>query len=101
MFRSFDRVDTLGPRGARRQSGATLLVTMIMLVVLTLFVLAAVNLNTSYSKIVGNVQARRLVDAVAQRAVDQVVNDNLFVDGRTTAVKIADNAAALSVAATK
>lgn len=84
--RSFDRCDTFGPRSARRQSGATLLVTMIMLVVLTLFVIAAVNLNTTNSKIVGNMQARRLVDSVAQRAVDQVVNDNLFADGRSTAV---------------
>jgi hypothetical protein len=101
MLRSFDRRDTLGPRGARRQSGATLLVTMIMLVVLTLFVIAAVNLNTSNSKIVGNVQARRLVDAVAQRAVDQVVNDNLFVDGRTTAVAPAWQPAGMSISVTE
>lgn len=92
----------LDPRAiARRQRGATLLVTLIMLVVLTLFVIAAVNLNTSNSKIVGNVQAKRLVDAVAQRAVDQVVNDNLFVDGRTRPVAPAWLPGGMSVTVTE
>jgi hypothetical protein len=101
MLRSSGRRDAFGPRSARRQGGATLLVTLIMLVVLTLFVIAAVNLNTSNSKIVGNVQAKRLVDAVAQRAVDQVVNDNLFIDGRTTPVVPAWLPGGMSVSVTE
>lgn len=72
--------------GARAQRGATLLVTMVMLVMLTLFVITGINLTTSNSKIVGNLQAKRQVDGVAQRVVDQVVTEGLFVEKRAWAV---------------
>ena len=41
-----------------RQRGATLLVTLIMLVVLTLFAVTAFNLSSVNLKIVGNFQAQ-------------------------------------------
>lgn len=61
-----------------RQRGATLLVTMIMLVVLTLFAVTAFNLSSVNLKIVGNFQQTRAVEAVVQQAVEQVISTVAF-----------------------
>jgi Tfp pilus assembly protein PilX len=63
-----------------RARGATLLITLIMLVLITLFALAAINLSSSTTKIVGNMQAKKTTDAMAQRTVDQVISEGLFGD---------------------
>lgn len=66
--------------GPPRAHGATLLITLIMLVLITLFALAAVNLSSSTTRIVGNMQAKKTTDAMAQRTVDQVISEGLFGD---------------------
>lgn len=70
----------------RRQSGATLVITLIMLVLLTLFAVSAVGLSASTSKVVGNMQAKKTTDAIAQRVVDQVISEGLFGDKRNVPV---------------
>jgi hypothetical protein len=58
----------------RRQRGTTLLVVLVMLVVLTLLAVSGMRMGTSSLQIVGNMQARRYVDNVAQQAMEDVMN---------------------------
>lgn len=58
----------------RRQRGATLLVSLIMLVVLTLFAVAGFNLSSVNLKIAGNFQEQKLLEAAAQQAIEQVIS---------------------------
>ncbi len=58
----------------RNQRGATLLVTLIMLVVLTLFAVTAFNLSSVNLKIVGNFQQQKEADATVQQALAQVMS---------------------------
>jgi hypothetical protein len=58
----------------RRQRGATLLVTLVMLVVLTLFAVTAFNLSSVNLKIVGNFQQQKITDSVVQQALAQVIS---------------------------
>ena len=58
----------------RRQDGATLLVVLIMLVVLTLLGVAGMRMSTSSLQIVGNMQARKFTDNVASQAIEDVMN---------------------------
>ena len=57
-----------------RQRGATLLVTLIMLVVLTLFAVTAFNLSSVNLKIVGNFQAQKEADATVQQALAHAIS---------------------------
>ena len=76
------------------QRGATLLVTLIMLVVLTLFAVTAFNLSSVNLKIVGNFQQQKEADATVQQALAQVMSTvaafespaviNLCIPGGTT-----------------
>jgi Tfp pilus assembly protein PilX len=58
----------------RRQSGATLLVSLIMLVVLTLFAVTMFNLSSVNLKIVGNFQQQRATEAVVQQGIEQIMS---------------------------
>lgn len=60
---------------ARRQQGATLLVGLVMLVVLTLLVVSGIRASSANLKIVGNVQARDEAAAQAQLAVEDMLNN--------------------------
>jgi Tfp pilus assembly protein PilX len=64
----------------RRQSGSALIVGMIMLVLLTLFVLSAVNSGLINLRIASNTQARDEARAAAQQAIEQVVSSFLNFD---------------------
>lgn len=57
-----------------RQRGATLLVTLIMLVVLTLFAVTAFNLSSINLKIVGNFQYYKSAESMVQQAIEQVIS---------------------------
>ena len=59
---------------ASKQRGAVLVVSLVMLVVLTLFVLSSTRIATGNLRIVGNYQARQTVEAVAQAAIEQVLS---------------------------
>jgi len=58
----------------KRQSGTTLLVVLIMLVVLTLLAVAGMRMSTSSLQIVGNMQARKFAENVASQAMEDVMN---------------------------
>ena len=58
------------PRSAQR--GATLVIGMIMLILVTLFVLAAINMSTTNLQVMGNEQARNEAIAAAQQVVEQI-----------------------------
>lgn len=62
----------------RSQQGATLVVVLIMLVILTLFGISAINLSGSNLKVVGNMQARKQTEAVALQEVETVMNSLSF-----------------------
>lgn len=57
-----------------RQQGATLVVVLIMLVILTLFGISAINLSNANLKVIGNMQARKQTEAAAMQAAEQVMS---------------------------
>lgn len=59
---------------AHSQRGATLIVSLIMMVVMTLFAVSAINLSSMNLKIVGNMQAQRLMEMAAQDAIERMVS---------------------------
>ena len=75
---------TYQTRSAARstQRGATLLVSLIMLIVITLFAVTGLNLSNVTLRIAGNAQEQRIVQASIQEAIEQVLsNSTLFVTG--------------------
>lgn len=60
--------------GRRSQSGATLLVSMIFLAVLTLIVVSAIKVSNVNAKVVGNVQAQKEADAAAIQAIEATIS---------------------------
>ena len=66
----------LSRRGRPRanQHGMTLVVSLIMLVVITLFVLSAIRLSTANLRTVGNMQARNEAAAASQRAIEDMMS---------------------------
>jgi len=67
------------------QRGSTLLISLVMLVVLTLFALSAINLSTANLRIVGNMQRQLEATSAAQIAIEQIIsNVNNFEAAPTT-----------------
>lgn len=64
----------IAPHGGHNQRGATLIVGLIMLVLITLMVLSAFNLSSSNLKSVGNMQAREEAVAATNQAVEQLIS---------------------------
>ncbi len=62
------------------QKGATLVIGMIMLVLVTLFVLAAINMSTTNLRIMGNEQARNDAIAAGQQAIETVITKDFTKD---------------------
>ena len=62
------------PHIAKNQRGATLLISLIMLVVLTLFAISAINMSTTNLHIVGNMQARMEAQSAGKQAIEQVLS---------------------------
>ena len=60
----------------KTQQGATLIVSLIMLVILTLFVIAGISMSSVNLKIVGNVQSQKTLEANTQQAIEQVLSSN-------------------------
>ena len=61
-----------------RESGAALVVGLIMLVLITLMLLAALNLGTAGFRSVSNMQFRDEAIAAANLAIEQVITNNDF-----------------------
>lgn len=64
----------IAPISQRAQRGATLIVGLIMLVLLTLVVTSAFMLSTGNLKAVGNMQSRNEAIAAANKAIEQVLS---------------------------
>ncbi len=60
------------------QQGATLIVSLIMLVVITLFAISAINLSSMNLKIAGNMQTQRLMEMAAQDAIERMVSSPTY-----------------------
>lgn len=69
-----------------RQTGSTLLISLIMLVLLTLFVLSAINLTNVNLRVSGNMQVQEEAEAAAQQAIDEVLKRPLVVTVTTEVV---------------
>jgi len=71
----------------RHQNGATLIVALIMLVMMTILAVSAINLSTINLKIVGNMQSQKEMDAAAQEAIEQVMSQyTVFTSPAATVV---------------
>ena len=70
------------------QRGATLVIAMIMLILLTLFVLAAINMSSINFRIMSNTQARNEALAAAQQAIEQVATTNFPAAPAAVAVTV-------------
>ncbi|MCF8159467.1 MAG: hypothetical protein K9J76_02075 [Polaromonas sp.] len=62
----------------KQQRGATLIMALIMLVVMTLAAVLSYNLGKSGLQIVGNQQARQLTNSAARQAVELILTRDLF-----------------------
>lgn len=62
------------------QQGATLLVTMIMLIMLTLFALSAMNTSIVNLRMVGNMQNRAEAFDATQKTIETAISTTRFVD---------------------
>lgn len=58
----------------RRQKGAVLFISLIFLVIMTLYAVSSINMSTVNLKIVGNMQAIKAMDADAQDAIEQTLS---------------------------
>ena len=60
------------------QSGATLFVALVFLLIMTLFAVSSINLSTINLKIVGNMQAIKQMEAAALDSQEQVLSNSNF-----------------------
>ncbi len=61
-----------------RQQGATLVIALIMLVMITLFAVTMVRLSNTSMQVVGNMQNQRSLEATAQHAVESKISSIAF-----------------------
>jgi len=69
-----------------RQQGATLLLVLIMLIMLTLFAVSAMNQGTMNLKVVGNQQTRSEALDASQWVIDKVISTTQFIDSPGNAI---------------
>lgn len=68
-------------KNSLRQCGATLVVSLILLIVLTLLVTATLMASNTNLRVVGNMQAQRQLEATAQKVIeDHITNLSFFED---------------------
>ena len=60
---------------AQRQRGAVLLVSLILLMIVTMFVISSANLSTSDLRIVGNSHSKMVISKNTQQAIEQMLSD--------------------------
>ncbi|MCG2592856.1 pilus assembly PilX N-terminal domain-containing protein [Ramlibacter sp. XY19] len=65
-------------RAVRRERGATLIVALIMLALITLLVVNAFTLSSSNLKAVGNMQSREETMAAANQAIERVISSPFY-----------------------
>lgn len=62
-----------------RQQGATLIVTLVMLIMLTLFAISAMNTSTTNLQVVGNMQVRHEGLRATQEAIEATLSTTQFL----------------------
>ena len=72
----------------RAQRGATLLVSMIFLVVLTLIVVSAIRVSNVNSRIVGNMQTQEEAENAAQHAIESTISGDFTKSPKTNVVDV-------------
>jgi type II secretory pathway pseudopilin PulG len=70
------------------QRGAALVIGLIMLVLVTIMLLAALTLSTSGFRSVTNMQFREEAIAAANRAIDQVISSNFTADPTSEEIEV-------------
>ena len=70
----------------RKQHGATLLVALIMLVLLTIFAVSSMNTANTNLKVVGNMQAKAEATHIAQEAIETVLSTTQFLTNPSNAI---------------
>lgn len=73
-------------RSPHAQRGATLLVALIMLVLLTLFALSAFTTGKTNLQVVGNMQVRGEAAGTAQQVIESTISSPLFISNPANAV---------------
>ena len=71
----------------RRQNGATLIVTLVMLIMLTLFAISAMNTSTTNLQVVGNMQFRQEGMRSSNEAIEATLSTTRFIDTPSDAVE--------------
>lgn len=71
---------------ACRERGATLLVTLIMLVIITLFAVSAFNTSNSNLKMVGNMQVRSEAMSASARTIEETISHTDFITTPANAI---------------
>lgn len=72
----------------RRERGATLVVALIFLVVMSLFAVSAYLFSTSHLRVVGNMQARSEGEAAAQVAIEEAISSPTFAQNPAQAASV-------------
>ena len=89
---------------ARRQCGAALPVSLILLVLLTLIVISIIKASNVNSKVAGNMQIQKESEAAAQQAIDSVISTSFYAAPASSVVAVDinnDAVADYSVSVTK
>ena len=73
-------------KSTMRQEGATLLIVMIILIMLTLFAVSALNTGNINLKVVGNMQTRAEAGDISQSVIDQTISSTQFIDSPANAI---------------
>lgn len=63
---------------AVHQKGSTLLVALMMLIILTFIVFSAIHTSSTSTRIVGNIQDRKELEADLQRAIEHIMSDAVY-----------------------
>lgn len=82
-----------------RQRGATLLVVLVMLIVITLLGIAGIKMGTSSLQVVGNLQARKAAESHALQMVEQVITSIAPFNSPNGAVTITNVVSGTAVSA--
>lgn len=88
-------------RSIPRQRGATLIVVLIMLVILTLFAISAVNLSSSNLRVISNMQARKLVEQIGLQGSEQVLSSMANFTNPTAAITFSGLPTGVAVTSSK
>ena len=79
-----------------RQQGATLVIALIMLVIITLFAVTMVRISNSSMQVVGNMQVQRSLEATAQQATENKISSVTFFNDAVDGVgQFASNASSV------